>query len=69
MVAFIQAHAGVILLILWIAGTALNRAIPAQSSDFKWGQFAIDWIKGILGMLPSTAPKLTNAQRAALPPK
>jgi hypothetical protein len=63
---FIQAHWGAIVLGLWIMGTALNRAIPAEASDFKWGQFFIDWIKGILGMLPSAAPKLTAKQKATL---
>ena len=64
--SFIQAHWGAFALALWIVGTALNRAIPAEAADFKWSQFFIDWIKGVLGMLPSQAPKLTAKQKATL---
>lgn len=63
--AFIQAHWGAILLGLWVIGTALYRALPKTTADWQWGQVVLDWVRGILGALPSTAPKLTKAELMA----
>jgi len=61
---FIQAHWGTILATLVIIFGAMQRALPATAAEFNTGQFIIDWIKGIGQQLPSTAPKLTSAQKA-----
>jgi hypothetical protein len=69
---FIKAHAGTIIAGLLIVYGAIYRALPASSSDFKWGQFIIDFIKGLGQQLPDHAPKLTAAQKAmamSVPPK
>lgn len=52
-----------------LIGGALYRALPAEASSFSFPQFILDWVRGILGALPSTAPKLTEAQKTALPAK
>lgn len=33
----------------------------------NWPQFILDVVRGLLGALPTNAPKLTNAQKAAMP--
>jgi hypothetical protein len=63
---FLQAHWGTILAGAVIVYGAIQRALPAKSADFSWGQFIIDVIKGIGQQLPSAAPKLTVQQQAAV---
>lgn len=49
-----------------LVGGALYRALPAEASSFNFAQFILDWVRGILGALPSNAPKLTPPQKASL---
>jgi hypothetical protein len=49
-----------------LVGGALYRALPAEASSFNFAQFILDWIRGVLGALPSQAPKLTPVQKATL---
>lgn len=52
---------------LLLIGGAIYRALPQKAADMNWAQFILDVVRGVLGALPSNAPKLTNAQKAALP--
>jgi hypothetical protein len=61
---WVASNKAAILFALWIIGGALYRALPAEAASFNFAQFILDWVRGILGALPSQAPKLTTAQKA-----
>jgi hypothetical protein len=50
---------------LLLLGGSIYRALPAKAADMNWPQFILDVVRGVLGALPTNAPKLTPAQKAA----
>lgn len=63
--AWLANNKAFVITALLLIGGALYRALPAKASDFSFPQFILDWIRGILGALPSNAPKLPAADAAA----
>lgn len=51
---------------LLLIGGAIYRALPQKAADMNWPQFVLDVVRGVLGALPSNAPKLTPEQKVAL---
>jgi hypothetical protein len=63
---WVAANKAFLITAALLVGGALYRALPAEASSFNFAQFILDWVRGILGALPSNAPKLTPVQKASL---